>query len=387
MMKPEISVVIPTRDAGDNFEALLDRLWSQTIPPKEIVIVDSGSRDQTVHVAKRLGAKVLLLPSWRFNHGRARNIGVAATSGDFVVLTVQDALPVDDHWLEHLCLPAIGDEAVAATYGLQIVPSSAPLLARVRGHLWKLSFEQDDQIIQQVASPSAFWSLPSQQRLLVSRFDNVTSCIRRSAWRINPFPERTFAEDLAWSAKVLLRGQKVIWVPKAAVWHYHWRPIWYELRRAFDAGMAFAEILRQPPRIASFKEAALLLRELRCQTLPNRYNHLSLYPPKIKRALFDNEIRRISHLELLYACTPSLEQFRDQTLALIRIHREIIEFVWSLIEQAEALVGGELPTGFWREAAQFATVSVIAQELGAACATHRGLFWKLLTRVIVAYSH
>lgn len=47
-----ISVIIPTLNAEKNISSLILDLQSQTLIPKEIIIIDSSSTDNTVKIAK-----------------------------------------------------------------------------------------------------------------------------------------------------------------------------------------------------------------------------------------------------------------------------------------------------------------------------------------------
>src|SRR2546430_2624087 len=96
------AVVIPTFNAGAAFQSLLDRLSAQKpLPPSEIIVVDSGSTDQTKAVALAAGARII---EWNkpYNHGLARDAGIAAANSEIVLLTVQDALPAGTDWLARM---------------------------------------------------------------------------------------------------------------------------------------------------------------------------------------------------------------------------------------------------------------------------------------------
>ena len=101
-MKPTVSIVVLTRNAGPEFCQLLERVTTQRDRRPEIVVVDSGSSDGTPDLARRFGAKVIDIPAASFNHGQTRNLGIQHSQGEICVLLVQDALPVDDQWLENL---------------------------------------------------------------------------------------------------------------------------------------------------------------------------------------------------------------------------------------------------------------------------------------------
>lgn len=89
---PSISVVIPAYDAERTIGTVVEALGAQQPAPREIVVVDDGSRDGTGRVAERLGARVLRTEG-RGYAGGARNRGWDAVSGDVVVFLDADCVP------------------------------------------------------------------------------------------------------------------------------------------------------------------------------------------------------------------------------------------------------------------------------------------------------
>jgi len=87
----KISVVIPAYNAAHFLPRCLASVFSQTLQPEEVIVVDDGSTDDTAAVATRLGARVV----GRTNGGlsAARNTGVRSSAGDWVAL-----LDADDLW-------------------------------------------------------------------------------------------------------------------------------------------------------------------------------------------------------------------------------------------------------------------------------------------------
>lgn len=94
MPVPELSVVVITRDEA----ARLERCLRSVAFAGEIVVVDSGSTDDTVAIARRLGARVEITPDWP-GFGAQKNRALALARGRWVLSL--DA----DEWL---------DEALAA---------------------------------------------------------------------------------------------------------------------------------------------------------------------------------------------------------------------------------------------------------------------------------
>lgn len=88
-----VSVIIPARNEEHNLPRLLRSLTSQSLAPREIIVVDDGSKDRTGQVARELGAKVLvsdpLPPGWR-GKTWACHQGARAASGDWLLFVDAD---------------------------------------------------------------------------------------------------------------------------------------------------------------------------------------------------------------------------------------------------------------------------------------------------------
>jgi glycosyltransferase involved in cell wall biosynthesis len=94
MVKPmQISVIIPTFNRRHVLGRALDSVLAQTHPPAEVIVVDDGSRDDTVDFVKTNYPQVQLIR--QSNHGvsHARNRGMEVASHDWIAL-----LDSDDAW-------------------------------------------------------------------------------------------------------------------------------------------------------------------------------------------------------------------------------------------------------------------------------------------------
>ena len=99
---PEVSVVVPARNAERGLPGLLQALADQSLPAEryEVLVVDDGSRDGTAAAARSFaGVAVLANPGPRGSYA-ARNAGIAAARGRVVAFTDADCRPVHG-WLEH----------------------------------------------------------------------------------------------------------------------------------------------------------------------------------------------------------------------------------------------------------------------------------------------
>ncbi len=88
-----VSVVIPTHDRAALLPRALDSVLAQSRPADEIIVVDDGSRDDTVALVTHRYPMARLLRQPRRGVSAARNLGVAAADGDWIAL-----LDSDDAW-------------------------------------------------------------------------------------------------------------------------------------------------------------------------------------------------------------------------------------------------------------------------------------------------
>lgn len=100
---PRVSLICTVLNEGEAIRRLLDSLTRQTRPPDEIIIVDGGSRDNTVAViqeyAGRLPVRVRVEPG--ANIARGRNVAIAAASGAIIAAT-DAGVWLEPTWLEKL---------------------------------------------------------------------------------------------------------------------------------------------------------------------------------------------------------------------------------------------------------------------------------------------
>ncbi len=95
-----ISAIIPTFNRASLLESALDSVLAQTYPVHEIIVVDDGSTDNTVEVvherqgrAKLKQIPIHLIEQEQGGAAKARNAGIAASSGDWIAF-----LDSDDTW-------------------------------------------------------------------------------------------------------------------------------------------------------------------------------------------------------------------------------------------------------------------------------------------------
>jgi hypothetical protein len=114
-----VSVITPTRNEASNIDALLEDLLRQRRRVDEILIVDTGSTDDTRERVQRMAARdarVRLLRVEDGYPGAGRNAGLVAARSEWVAF-IDAGMRVDDHWLSHLLAPVDSGAAVDAVLG------------------------------------------------------------------------------------------------------------------------------------------------------------------------------------------------------------------------------------------------------------------------------
>jgi glycosyltransferase involved in cell wall biosynthesis len=85
MTNPRVSILIPAYNSQEFLPATLQSAINQTWSNKEIIIVDDGSRDGTLNVAKRFeGPAVRVLTQENQGAAATRNKALSVAQGDFI---------------------------------------------------------------------------------------------------------------------------------------------------------------------------------------------------------------------------------------------------------------------------------------------------------------
>ena len=199
---PKISIVIRARDEEKYIEKVLEEVFSQEFDDCEVIVIDSGSEDRTVEIVRQFPIRLLeIIPPQDFSYGYALNLGTQRAQGEIIVYLSAHCVPTNNQWLKNL-VSHFDNLEVGGVYGRQIPRlSSSPM--EKRGFL--LSYGEEREIQTRETS-----------------FSNSNSAIRKQIWQeVNFDEEIEFSEDLVWAKRVLSKGYKLIYEPKADVYHSH----------------------------------------------------------------------------------------------------------------------------------------------------------------------
>ncbi len=210
------------------FRRLLEQLSIQSVRADELIVVDSGSKDETIKNAADFGAIIIRIPQNKFDHGATRSMAAKEAKGNILLFFTQDAVPATDDVIEKLVEPLREDTSIALSYGRQLPNDDASLSAaalRVFNYPPQ-SVVRDFSDKDKLGLKTAFVS-------------NSCAAYRRSCLEeVNFFPENLiFGEDTCTAGRLLERGYKIAYVAEAAVFHSHNYTLIQDFRRSFDIGV------------------------------------------------------------------------------------------------------------------------------------------------------
>jgi glycosyltransferase involved in cell wall biosynthesis len=228
LIDKKVSVVIPTKNAGADFPFLLKKLKSQKgLREQEIIVVDSGSTDQTLDAARDEKVKIIPIHPEDFNHAYARNLGAECATGDYILFLVQDALPMTDNWLWEMTRALEQNNTVAVSCA-EYPRSDSDLFYQhlLWNHYRTLNLDRD-RFLSWDESCSTQLGLRSN-----SQISDIATLIRSDIF--NKYKYKTkFAEDLDLGIRLIKDRHKIGFLYSTRVLHSHNRPAFYFLKRAY----------------------------------------------------------------------------------------------------------------------------------------------------------
>lgn len=202
MTSPSVAVIIRTFNEEKWLKRCLQSVNSQSYAGDlHAVVVDSGSTDRTIDIAKAYGATVVHCDHYR--PGYSINLGIEATSATYIVLLSAHCIPSSDEWLDHLTQPLHEDtHTISAVYGRQL-PTSSSHANDIRDLLITFGVEDKYQYED-------------------TFFHNANSAFTRELWQRYPFDnDVTNIEDRIWAEQLIQHGHVIKYSARASVYHWH----------------------------------------------------------------------------------------------------------------------------------------------------------------------
>jgi rhamnosyltransferase len=222
---------IPTLNAGSALADLITALRQQIWQPDTLLVIDSGSSDDTVPVFIEAGAQIHRIDKSEFDHGGTRQLALELLpDADIYIYLTQDAVPAHPEALSEL-ISMFRDKTIGAVYGRQLPRTVA---TPIEAHARLFNYPEASQVRSLADAP--------QFGIKTVFFSNSFSAYRRTALQsVDGFPNNTImGEDTCAVSKMLLAGWKVGYCASAMVFHSHDYQCGAEFRRYFDIGVLHA---------------------------------------------------------------------------------------------------------------------------------------------------
>jgi GT2 family glycosyltransferase/SAM-dependent methyltransferase len=265
-MSRTVTVAIPVLNGARFLDEVLTAVRAQQVDREvELLVVDSGSTDGSLEIARQHGARIHEIPKAEFSHGGTRNLIMELAQGEHVAFLTQDATPAHDRWLAALLEGFDQADDVAAVFGPHDARPSAShvIKAEMERHFanWGEGKEIDVQRLD--SSPEGLAAYRAEPWRLTF-LSSVNFCLACSAWERVPFRDVPYAEDQLLGRELIEAGYTKVFHPNAQVLHSHdFRSLRF-FRRYFDEWRGIREVLghREPSGIRSGLRAVSALTDL-----------------------------------------------------------------------------------------------------------------------------
>lgn len=232
------SVVVPAYNAEMTLGETLEAIAAQTLPDWQCVVIDDGSNDRTLELARSFefaDSRFVVATQANRGTGGAYNAGVRTASGEWIVICSADDLLLPDHLLGLA-------ERLRENPGFDIYSCNG--LLRLEDGTEKLRYSGPE------AQRPTSWSL---EDLLVGCFFSVGACYRRDLFdATGGYREGIYGEDYDFWLRAMLAGAKHLYTPQVTVVHRVSRT-----QKSADHGRTFASDIRS---ITSLMESGGLSR-------------------------------------------------------------------------------------------------------------------------------
>ncbi|HHJ35267.1 MAG TPA: glycosyltransferase [Gammaproteobacteria bacterium] len=224
-------VIVPTLNAGSLWRDWINAVSATGIEAGDIYVIDSGSSDDTVFLAREAGFNVKSIDVRLFNHGSTRQSAVAGLSGvDIAIFLTQDAILSRPDSLRNILSP-FNDKGVAAVCGRQL---PRPEAGAIETHARLFNYSEISSL-NTIADAD-------KKGLKAAFLSNSFAAYRvKALLDVGGFPaDVIFGEDMYVAAKMLMVGYGVAYAADACVYHSHSYSFWQEMQRYFDMGVFHA---------------------------------------------------------------------------------------------------------------------------------------------------
>jgi len=225
-----ISVIVPARNEADVLPDCLAALNEQTVPRAtyEVILVDDGSSDSTPAIGEEWGARVIRQK--RQGPAAARNRGAQAARGDLLLFTDADCVPAPD-WIAQMIGPFSDPHVVGVKGTYQTRQRS--LVARFVQIEYEDKYERMEMFRE------------------IDFIDTYAAAYRREVFLQHGGFDTQFStasvEDQELSFRLAESGHRLVFNPRAVVYHRHPDTLRRYWRRKYGVGYWKVRVLARHP--------------------------------------------------------------------------------------------------------------------------------------------
>jgi glycosyltransferase involved in cell wall biosynthesis len=230
---PSVSVVIPVFNAGGFLASCLDHLSRSTTSDYECIVVDDGSTDESVEIARRYGAKVITTGGRR-GPAHARNLGARHAAGKILFFIDSDVV-VYPNTLARLLSEFAADPGLDAVMGsYDDSPGAADFLSQYR-NLMHCYMHQTGR-----REASTFWS----------GCGAIRSAVFREHGGFDESYGRPAIEDIELGYRLAAAGRKLILDRRLVVKHLKPWGLWKVVKTdVLDRGVPWTELILRDQKL------------------------------------------------------------------------------------------------------------------------------------------
>lgn len=237
--EPLVSIIMRSYNEGWALRDTLPALQAQDYKNWELIVIDSGSTDDSVDLIRRAKPHHFIQIKYEdYNPARVMNHGMQLARSDFGIFLNADAAPQGSDWLRPLVM-ALQEPNVAAVFGRQI---PRPDCRAVYAHDYERCFGPNRESTQ--------WE---------HFFSMVSSGLRKDIWSQRGFLEQMqYSEDDEYTRWCRERGYRVVYAPDSVVMHSHNYTPRQAYKRSFGEATALAAVWNEAPGEINFPKTVLL---------------------------------------------------------------------------------------------------------------------------------
>ncbi len=223
MDDPLVSIIMRSFNEGWALRETLPALQTQHYRNWELIVIDSGSTDDSVELLRRAEPRHFIqIQPHEYNPSRVLNCGMDLARSPFGIFLNADATPQGPDWLRPL-VQALFEPRTAAVFGRQV---PRPDCQAVYACDYERCFGPNRE--------SAHWE---------HFFSMASSGLRKDVWARRGFDEKfQYSEDDEYTRWCKAQGYRIVYVPESVVAHSHHYTPEQAYQRTFGEGRALAAV-------------------------------------------------------------------------------------------------------------------------------------------------